>query len=87
MAGLKHFAAVPNFVSDWIVLKGLRVFGGSGYTVESMTKAVALLESGVVRSDLVVGDVFGLADIDEAMGLLERTIPGRDAVRVGLRHG
>ena len=45
-----------------------------------------MLESGEVRSDLVVGEVFGLDGIDEAMGLLARTTPGRDAVRVGLRH-
>ena len=86
LAGLKHFAAVP-VVSDWIVMKSLTVVGGSGYTVESMRRAVDMIESGEARSDLVLGEVFDLAHIDDAMQLLARTIPGRDAVRVGLRHG
>jgi threonine dehydrogenase-like Zn-dependent dehydrogenase len=87
LAGLKHFAAVPNLVTDLIVLKALTVHGGSGYTPASMARAVEMLEAGEVRSDLVVGEVFGLDGIDEAMALLARTDPTRDAVRVGLRHG
>ncbi len=86
LAGLKHFEAIPGLVTDLIVLKALQIFGGSGYTPESMGVAVAMIESGKVRSDLVVGDVFGLDGIAEAMALLARTTPGRDAVRVGLRH-
>lgn len=86
LAGLKHFQPIPNLVTDWIVMKALRVSGGSGFTPASMAKAVEMLESGQVKSDLVVGDVFGLDGIEEAMGLLARTIPDRDAVRVGLRH-
>jgi threonine dehydrogenase-like Zn-dependent dehydrogenase len=86
LAGLKHFETIPGLVSDLIVLKALRVFGGSGYTPDSMAKAVGMIESGQVRSDLVVGEVFGLDGIAEAMALLAREVPGRDAVRVGLRH-
>jgi threonine dehydrogenase-like Zn-dependent dehydrogenase len=86
LAGLKHFAPIPNLVTDWIVMKSLRVSGGSGFTPASMAKAVEMLESGQVKSELVVGDVFDLSGIEEAMGLLARTIPDRDAVRVGLRH-
>jgi 2-desacetyl-2-hydroxyethyl bacteriochlorophyllide A dehydrogenase len=86
LAGLKHFQAIPGLVSDLIVLKGLRLFGGSGYTPDSMAKAVAMIESGQVRSDLVVGEVFGLDGIAEAVALLAREVPGRDAVRVGLLH-
>jgi threonine dehydrogenase-like Zn-dependent dehydrogenase len=86
LAGLKHFAAIPNLVTDLIVLKALALYGGSGYTPASMARAVEMLEAGEVRSDLVVGEVFGLDDIDEAMALLARTDPSRDAVRVGLRH-
>lgn len=87
LAGLKHFAEVPGFVSDHIVLRSLDVLGGSGYTPESMGEAVAMLQAGAVRSDLVVGEVFGLDGIDEAMALLARTDPSRDALRVSLRHG
>lgn len=86
LAGLKHFAAVPGFVSDMVVLKSLTITGGSGYTPDSMQRAVEMVESGQARSDLVVGEVFDLTGIEEAMGLLARTLPGRDAVRVGIKH-
>jgi threonine dehydrogenase-like Zn-dependent dehydrogenase len=87
LAGLKHYAPIPNLVTDMIVMKALTVCGGSGFTFDSMQRAVQMIETGEARSDLVLGEVFGLGDIDEAMGLLARTIEGRDAVRVGLRHG
>ena len=86
LAGLKHFKPIPNFVTDMIVMKALTVCGGSGFTFASMQRAVEMLESGEARSDLVVGEVFGLDQIDDAMALLSRALPGRDAVRVGLRH-
>jgi threonine dehydrogenase-like Zn-dependent dehydrogenase len=85
LAGLKHFAPIP-LVTDWIVMKALTVVGGSGYTVDSMRRAVEMLETGEAKSDLVLGEVFGLDGIEEALNLLARSIPGRDAVRVGIRH-
>src|SRR5437762_1891831 len=51
LAGLKHFQPVPNLITDWIVMKSLRVFGGSGFTPASMAKAVEMLESGHVKSE------------------------------------
>jgi hypothetical protein len=45
-----------------------------------------MLERGAVRSDLVLGEVFGLDGIEDAMALLARTDPTRDAVRVGIKH-
>ncbi len=84
--GLKHFAEIPGLVSDHIVLKSLQLYGGAGFTPQSMAAAVSLIESGAVRTDVVAGEVFDLDGIDDAMALLQRTAPGRDAVRVGLRH-
>ena len=46
LAGLKHFAPVDGIVTDQIVLQGLRVFGGSGYTPASMATAVDLINTG-----------------------------------------
>jgi 2-desacetyl-2-hydroxyethyl bacteriochlorophyllide A dehydrogenase len=86
LAGLKHFAEVPALVTDHIVLKSLQMFGGAGFTPQSMAAAVALIESGAVRADVVAGEVFDLDHIDDAMALLTRSVPGRDAVRVGLKH-
>jgi len=86
LAGLKHYAEVPGMVTDHIVLKSLQLFGGAGFTPDSMARAVALIESGDVRADVVAGEVFDLDHIDDAMALLTRSVPGRDAVRVGLKH-
>ena len=52
-----------------------------------MTKAVDLINSGEIDVGHLRGEVFGLDAIDEALGLLARSIPGRDAVRVSLVHG
>jgi len=86
LAGLKHFEPIPNFVSDRIVVGGLKVFGGSGFTPDSMARAVELLHTKKVRTDVMAGEVFGLDDIDDAMTLLARTDPARDAVRVSIAH-
>ena len=86
LAGLKHFAEVPGFVSDKVVVNGLTLKGGCGFTPESMAEAVSLLRSGAVRTDVMRGEVFGLDGIEESMNLLARTDPSRDAVRVSLSH-
>ncbi len=86
LAGLKHFAEVPGLVTDHIVMKSLQLHGGAGFTPASMAAAVALIESGSVRTDVVAGEVFDLDGIDDAMALLTRSVPDHDAVRVGLKH-
>jgi threonine dehydrogenase-like Zn-dependent dehydrogenase len=86
LAGLKHFEPVPGFVSDLVVLKGLSLFGGSGFTPESMAGAVQLIADGKAHLDVMAGEVFDLDHVDEAMALLARTDPTRDAVRVTLVH-
>jgi len=63
LAGLDHFQPIPNLVTDQIVLRGLSVSGGQGMTPQSVAKAVALIEAGRVRTDLVVGEVFRLEEI------------------------
>lgn len=86
LAGLKAFRPV-EIISDLIVLKGLTVHGGSGSTASSMRSAVDLLNTGALPTDTLLGEVFTLDQLEDAMALLQRTVPGRDAVRVGLRHG
>lgn len=85
LAGLKNLAPV-EVISDLIVLKGLTVSGGSGSTPTSMKEAVAILNSGEFPTEPLLGEVFGIDQIDQAMALLQRTAD-HDAVRVGLRHG
>ena len=52
----------------------------------SDTSSSASKSSGDSKSGLPAGVQLSLAHIDEAMGLLSRSDPARDAVRVGLHH-
>lgn len=84
LAGLKSLSPV-ELITDMIVLKGLTIQGGAGSTYSSMEEAVDILNSGKFPTGPLLGEVFGLDQIDEAMALLQRTAD-HDAVRVGLRH-
>jgi threonine dehydrogenase-like Zn-dependent dehydrogenase len=84
-AGLKNMAQV-SVISDLVPLKGLTVVGGTGSTAESMERAVAVLNAGDYPTRQLLGEVFTLDSLGEAMDLLMRTIPGRDAIRVGMVH-
>jgi len=85
LAGLKHFEPV-KVISDLIPLKALTVVGGAGSTPASMDTAVGLLNGESVPTRALRGEVFPLDGIDDAMALLRRDDPARDAVRVGLVH-
>ncbi len=86
LAGLKHFVDIPGFVSDQVVVKGLKVIGGSGFTPRSMERAVELLRAGQIRTDVLAGEVVDIDHLEEGLSLLDRRITGRDAVRVTLAH-
>jgi threonine dehydrogenase-like Zn-dependent dehydrogenase len=85
LAGLKDERPV-EIVSDHIVVKSLRVIGGSGSTAATMDRAGEVLNSGTFPTAALVGDTYTLDQLDEAMQMLERRVRGRDAVRVGLVH-
>jgi threonine dehydrogenase-like Zn-dependent dehydrogenase len=75
-----------ELVSDHIVNRSLRVFGGSAFTPASMAAAVALLNTGRIEISPLRGAVLDLDHLGDAMDLLLRRAPGKDAVRVTLRH-
>ena len=85
LAGLKEGRPV-QLVSDHIVHRSLRVLGGTAFTPASMAEAVALLNAGRVDTSTLRGEVLDLDHVEEAIDLLLRRAPGRDAVRVSLRH-
>jgi threonine dehydrogenase-like Zn-dependent dehydrogenase len=86
LAGLKNHAPV-ELVTDDIVFRGLTVKGGAGSTEDSMRTAVRLINEGRVPTDQLLGEVFPLDGFDEAMSLLKREHPERDAIKVTIRHG
>jgi threonine dehydrogenase-like Zn-dependent dehydrogenase len=86
LAGLKNHAPV-ELVTDDIVFRSLTVRGGTGSTQDSMRTAAMLINEGRVPTEALLGEVFPLDRFDEAMSLLKREHPERDAVKVTIRHG
>jgi len=85
LAGLGDMAPV-EVVTDKIVLNSLTVKGGSGSTERSMKTAVDYLNQGLVPTEALLGEVLSLDDFDEAMALLKREHPTKEAIRVTVRH-
>ena len=85
LAGLKNMAPT-EIVTDKIVLNGLTVKGGAGATPGSMNAAVKYLNNGLVNTEALLGEVLTLDEFDEAMALLKRDHPDRDAIRVTIAH-
>ncbi|GAG12128.1 unnamed protein product, partial [marine sediment metagenome] len=85
LAGLKNEAPV-EIITDRIVLNAITVKSGTGSTEQSMQTAVKLLNEGRVPTDVLLGEVLSLDDFGEAMALLKREHPQREAIRVTLRY-
>jgi threonine dehydrogenase-like Zn-dependent dehydrogenase len=85
LAGLKNMAPV-EIVTDRIVLNALTVRGGAGSTEPSMQTAVRLLNEGQVPTEALLGEVLTLDQFEEALLLLKRVHPHREAIRVTIRH-
>ena len=85
LAGLKNNAPV-EIVTDKIVLNALTVRGGAGSTEPSMKTAVRLLNEGRVPTHALLGEVLSLDQFDEALLLLGRQHPRREAIRVTIKH-
>jgi threonine dehydrogenase-like Zn-dependent dehydrogenase len=85
LAGLGDMAPV-EVVTDRIVLNSLTVKGGAGSTERSMKTAVGYLNDGRVPTEALLGEVLSLDAFDEALALLKREHPTREAIRVTVRH-
>lgn len=85
LAGLKNMAPT-EIVTDRIVLNDLTIRGGAGSTPDSMNTAVRYLNEGLVNTEALLGEVFPLDGFEEAMALLKREHPDRDAIRVTIAH-
>jgi threonine dehydrogenase-like Zn-dependent dehydrogenase len=83
IGGLKDRKPVEGFISDWIPMGRIHICAGT--EGDHVRKAVDLIWQGKVPTAELVGDVFTLEGLDEALGLLDRSIAERDAIRVGLR--
>jgi len=68
------------------VNRSLRILGGSAFTADSLASAVAALNNRRIDTAALRGAVVDLDHIDDALDLLLRRDPTRDAVRVSIRH-
>jgi threonine dehydrogenase-like Zn-dependent dehydrogenase len=76
LAGVKGFKAVPDFVSDLIVVKELTVRGAFGVTSPSYRAAIRLIESGRVPVEKMHTHDFALEDAELAIRTLMGVEPG-----------
>ena len=83
IGGLKDRKPVDGFISDWIPMRRIHIHPGAGIDI---ARSVELIVTGLVPTAELVGETLPIQSVGEALQLLDRAIPGRDAVRVALRH-
>ena len=87
LAGVKGFKAVPEFISDKIVMKEITIKGAMGVTYNSYALAIRLLESRRVPIEKMHTHKFGLRDAETAIRTLAREIPGEESIHSCLLPG
>jgi threonine dehydrogenase-like Zn-dependent dehydrogenase len=83
IGGLKDRKPVEGFISDWIPMRRIHICAGS--EGDHIQTSIDLIWSGQVPMADLLGEVFPLEEVGQALSLLDRTTPGRDAIRVGLK--
>ena len=88
LAGVKGFRAVPDFVSDLVVVKELHVLGAFGVTSPAYRAAIGLLESGRVPALAAMHThEFPLEDAARAIRTLAGEEPGEPSIHSCLLPG
>jgi threonine dehydrogenase-like Zn-dependent dehydrogenase len=87
LAGVKGFEPVPDFVSDKIVLKEIRILGAIGVTATGYASAIRLLESRRHPVERMHTHDFSLRDAELAIRTLAREIPGDESIHSCLLPG
>ncbi|OHV22196.1 hypothetical protein BBK14_25870 [Parafrankia soli] len=72
---------VNGLDSNSILFRGITIGPGAGLDA---ARAVALINDGQVPTTALAGETFPLDRFEDAFALLDRRVPGRDAVRVSL---
>jgi threonine dehydrogenase-like Zn-dependent dehydrogenase len=87
LAGVKGFEPIPDFVSDKIVLKEIRILGAIGVTATGYASAIRLLESRRHPVERMHTHDFSLRDAELAIRTLAREIPGDESIHSCLLPG
>ena len=87
LAGVKGFKAVPDFVSDLVVVKEVTIMGAFGVTARAYDAAIRLIESGRgAFADMHTHD-FRLEDAERAIQMLAGELPGETSIHSCLLPG
>jgi len=80
LAGVKGFKAIPDFVSDKIVMKEISLQGAIGVTSSGYRSAIRLLESRKYPVEKMHTHDFALRDAELAIRTLARQVPGDESI-------
>ncbi len=80
LAGVKGFKAVPDFVSDLIVMKEIQIMGAFAVTSAGYEAAIRLIESGRVPLASMHTHDFALPDTERAIQTLAGEIAGESSI-------
>lgn len=80
LAGVKGFKAVPEFVSDLVVVKELTIRGAFGVTAKAYESAIRLIESGRVPLEKMHTHDFPLERAEEAILTLAGETAGESSI-------
>ncbi len=80
LAGVKGFQPIPDFVSDKIVMKEIRIQGAIGVTSTGYTSAIKLIESRRYPLEKMHTHDFGLRDAELAIKTLAREVEGDESI-------
>jgi threonine dehydrogenase-like Zn-dependent dehydrogenase len=80
LAGVKGLKAVPDFVSDLVVLKEITIRGAFAVTSRAYESAIRLIESGRVPLEKMHTHDFPLEDAERAIQTLAGELPGAASI-------
>ena len=80
LAGVKGYKPVPEFVSDKIVMKEIRISGAIGVTSSAYRNAIRLIESQRTPIAKMHTHDFRLEDAELAIRTLAREVPGEESI-------
>src|SRR3989454_7000436 len=80
LAGVKGLKAVPDFVSDLVVVKEITIRGAFAVTSRAYESAIRLIESGRVPLEKMHTHDFALEDAERAIQTLAGELPGEASI-------
>jgi len=83
IGGLKDRKPVEGFISDWIPMRQLHLH--AGFPGDHVKTSIELIRQGRVPTAELLGEVVTVDGLGDALRLLARALPGRDAIRLSLR--